>query len=341
LIVDGVSWRILLEEAARAYGRGGEESEWPVGAISFSQWAVSLARETRSGAVDGSRAYWLAEERREAPRLPLDLEDGANDAGSAETLTTRLSKEQTDALLRETPRAYHTQINDVLLTALMESWREWSGERRLLLDLEGHGREDLLPGLECDLSGTVGWFTSIYPVVLELPASVDAGDKLKAIKEQLRKTPDRGLSYGLLRYLRGDGELKRRLEELPQAEVLFNYLGQFEGASEGEELGSLSWERAGEEQSRDGERAHLLEINGHVSEGRLSMSWTWSVNRHRRETIERLAEGFQRALLVLIAHCRSRKYSSFTLSDLRAFESESLNQKDIDEINRVIHEIVT
>ncbi len=98
------------------------------------------------------------------------------------------------------------------------------------MDLEGHGREDLFEGV--DLSRTAGWFTTIYPVVLRLDAGVGPGEALKAIKEQLRGVPHRGIGYGLLRYLRG-GEASERLATLPAAEVSFNYLGQLDGTPPG------------------------------------------------------------------------------------------------------------
>jgi len=341
LIVDGVSWRILLEDMQRIYQQlsAGVEDCGQSGSVSFRQWAAQAAQAVRAGRLDAAREYWLSAGRKEVKGLPLDRIGGSNQVGRSATHTCRLSVERTGALLREVPRAYHTRIDDVLLTALMASWEAWSGERRLLVDLEGHGREEDLWEEEVSLSRTVGWFTSLYPVALELPETEDWGEKLKSIKEQLRRAPHRGMSYGWLRYVRGDEELSRELEALPQAEVVFNYLGQFEAGPGGEDWCELAWERVGDEQSRIEERPHLLEINGQVAGGELSLSWTWNEDSHKRETIEKLAAKYLQALEELITHCRARKFSSFTLSDLGKAELQNMKQNYIDEINRVIQEI--
>src|SRR5204862_6042261 len=123
-----------------------------------------------------------------------DHPEGENTVASEDSVWVALTEEETKALLTQVPAAYHTQINDLLLGALAQAISSWTGERALLVDLEGHGREALFE--EVDLSRTVGWFTSMYPVLLELPASQDAGAAIKSVKEQLRATPNRGIGYG-------------------------------------------------------------------------------------------------------------------------------------------------
>src|SRR6185295_10843687 len=151
-------------------------------------------------------------------RLPVDTEGGENNRESLGTVTVVLGREQTQALVQEVPQVYHTQINDVLLTALGQALGKWSGEEKVLVDLEGHGREDIFDGV--DLSRTVGWFTTMYPVALDLPGEPDLGHALMAVKEQIRAVPGRGLGYGALRYLTGTAPAV-------DAPVSFNYLGQF------------------------------------------------------------------------------------------------------------------
>ena len=136
------------------------------------------------------------------------------------------SEEETLAVLQDVPRLYHTQINDVLLTALAQAFACWTGQRSLYLDLEGHGREDVLPGI--DIPRTVGWFTSLFPVRLELGPVQHVGEELKAVKEELRRLPHRGMSYGVLRYLSDNPAIRQALEALPPAEISFNYLGQID-----------------------------------------------------------------------------------------------------------------
>jgi non-ribosomal peptide synthase protein (TIGR01720 family) len=240
-------------------------------------------------------------------------------------------------LLQEVPKAYNTHINDVLLTALVQTFADWTGRRSLLLDLEGHGREELFDGV--DLSRTVGWFTTIFPVLLELKADVDShpGDALKSVKEQLRGIPNRGIGYGMLRYLRQDSETRHKLESFPQAEVSFNYLGQLgQFVSIPPLLGLASG--PGGFQRPDGQsinhspsetRKYLLEVNGFVSDGVLQMDWIYSENIHRRSTVVDLAQGFIEALESLITHCQSSKAIGYTPSD---FPDVQLNQEELDQI---------
>src|SRR6185369_4222495 len=232
--------------------------------------------------------------------------------------------EETRALLKEVPGVYHTQINDVLLAALAEGLAEWTGNTSWLVELEGHGREEIIDGL--DLSRTVGWFTSVYPVLLELTQD-DPGATLKSIKEQLRAIPQRGIGYGLLRYLSRDKEIAQKLRSLPHAEIRFNYLGQFdqllpESTSFGPSRGS-----SGATQSASMERRYPLEIKGGVSGGCLQLMVTYCENLHRRETIEGLAANIIRSLRAFIAHCLSPGAGGFTPSD---FPLAALDQKTVD-----------
>jgi non-ribosomal peptide synthase protein (TIGR01720 family) len=231
---------------------------------------------------------------------------------SAAEVAVALSAEQTRALLQEVPPVYHTQINDVLLTALVQSFGQWTGERALLVDLEGHGREELFEGV--DLSRTVGWFTSLFPVRLTLKAEAP-GKALKAVKKQLRGIPHGGIGYGVLRYLHPEAEVRAVLQALPAAEVSFNYLGQLNQVLEGSSLFRLARESSGPPHSPLGRRPHLLEVNGWVAKGRLHLKWSYSQRVHRRVTVERLAQGFLEALEALIVHCRSPEARGFTPSD--------------------------
>src|SRR5262249_35054668 len=150
------------------------------------------------GMVD--RDYWRDERRYVGERLPVDKE-GENRVWSGRVIGSRLSEERTRELLREAPSAYHTQINDLLLTALGEALCKWSGRQAVLVDVEGHGREEMFKGI--DLTRTVGWFTTIYPVVLGVREWETDGEKIKRVKEELRGIPRSGMGYGMLRYVCG------------------------------------------------------------------------------------------------------------------------------------------
>jgi fengycin family lipopeptide synthetase B len=330
LVVDGVSWRVLLEDFQRAYRQlsQGEAIELPPKTTAFKEWAVRLTEYGESEAVRKELDYWLAVSRRGVAPLPRDYpaDPEANTVGSAAHVAVALNGEQTRALLQEVPPVYHTQINDVLLTALVQSVARWTGERVLLLDLEGHGREELFA--EVDLSRTVGWFTTLFPVCLKLGAE-PPGEALKAVKEQLRGIPKGGIGYGVLRYLHPDPEVRTALRALPPAEMSFNYLGQLDPMLSDTSLLGPAPESSGPPHSPRGRRPHLLEVSGFVVEGQLHLEWTYSTHIHRRATVEHLARGCLEALEALIAHCQSPEAGGFTASD---FPEAELSQGELEEL---------
>jgi non-ribosomal peptide synthase protein (TIGR01720 family) len=271
-----------------------------------------LLAHGQAGAALPELSFWLDERRRRAPRLPIDGQARQKDLreGTARTLTLSLSADETQALLQEVPAVYRTQILDALLSALLLSMTAWSGERTVLLDLEGHGREALFEDL--DLSRTVGWFTSVYPVLLELPPAggwlADPGTTLRAVRDQLARLPQRGIGYSLLRYLSGS-EVARQLGNLPQAEITFNYLGQRDRLLAGADLFTevLADSGAPHIHARNpaSRRPYLFEVTCLIHGGQLQLHWNYSPTAHRSSTVESLSDNFIAALRAIIAHCRA------------------------------------
>ncbi|HSF39994.1 MAG TPA: amino acid adenylation domain-containing protein, partial [Thermoanaerobaculia bacterium] len=299
LVVDGVSWRVLLEDFEAAY----RKAALPPKTTSFQEWARRLTRHAE--ALAGELGYWREAARAAVPRLPVDFpEEAGNLTGDDATVSFELSAEETADLLRTLPSVYHSRIDDALLSSLVRALEGWTGSPRLRVDLEGHGREPLFDDL--DVSRTVGWFTSMYPVVLEA-GDADPGAALVSAKERLRAVPGRGIGYGLLR-------AARLLEEAPPAEVLFNYLGQA-GATSGElSLFRASTAGTGPCRSPRARRTHLLEVTGIVTDGRLQVTLTYGSRTHARETMERLATAYAGALRQLIQHSQESE-EVFTPSD--------------------------
>ncbi|MEA5601256.1 non-ribosomal peptide synthetase [Nostoc sp. UHCC 0252] len=324
LAVDAISWRILLEDLATAYQQisRGEAIKLPAKTTSFQYWSDRLVEYAQSDAIAAELDYWLGESSFQVTPLPKDyLASDDNTIASAASVSLSLTEEQTRALLQDVPGTYNTQINDVLLTALVQSFAQWTGENSLLVDLEGHGREDLFE--DVDLSRTVGWFTTLFPVRLQLAEIEHPGEALKLVKEQLRRIPNRGIGYGVLRYLRRDD---LRIQALPQAQVSFNYLGQFDQVLKASEALGLAKEMKAQ-QSAINKRSHLLGISGFIRAGKLEMTWAYSDQIHQQATIERLAFGFIAALKTLITHCQSKEAKGYTPSD---FSAAKLNQKQLD-----------
>ena len=327
LVVDGVSWGILLEDLVSAYEQleRGEGVRLAAKTSSFKSWSEQLHRYAHSEVLQEQLSYWSALELAQTARLPPDHEESANTVGDERVVRVQLSEPQTQALLREVPEVYHTQINDVLLTGLAQALRDWTGAGRQLIGLEGHGREELFAGV--DVSRTVGWFTSLFPVVLDLEGHTGAGAALQAVKEQLRAIPQRGVGYGILRYVRGSEVLRGQ----PQPQLAFNYLGQLERTLSVGGLLERAPEGVGAARSAQGLRRHLLEVNGGVQEGRLQFTWSYSAGVYERATIEAVAQGFVQRLEELIAHCRVSEWG-YTPSD---FPLVRLSQGQLD---RVIQE---
>jgi amino acid adenylation domain-containing protein/non-ribosomal peptide synthase protein (TIGR01720 family) len=324
LAVDGVSWRILLEDLERAYLQvsRGDTVALPAKTASYQRWAQQLEQSAKTGSYAGELEYWLQEKQGIEP-MPRDDEGHENRETNRRQVKVELDEEQTRQLLQQVPGAYHTHIQDVLLTAMMGAWEEWSGKQRLVIDVEGHGRD----GIEdVDVSRTVGWFTVVYPIRLQVSRREGIADRLKAIKEQLRKVPQRGLGYGVLRYIYKDTQAVQ-LGRQPEAEISFNYLGQVDGVlAEGRVFGRV---RAIDENNRaaSGRRSHLLEVEARVEEGRLQIWWNYSREAHREKTIEKLAGGFVQQLQEIIRHCTIPGNCGFTPSD---FPLARLDQRTLD-----------
>ena len=326
LVVDSISWRILLEDFQTVYQQlsQGSEIKLPAKTTSFKQWSEKLGDYAKSEELKSELNYWIKELSQPITYLPRDYPEGDNTIALSKTVSVALTTEETQALLQEVPAAYQTQINDVLLTALVLAWQQQTGNPSLMVDLESHGREDIFS--DVNLSRTTGWFTSIFPVGLNLQANVEVGDALKIVKEKLRGIPNGGIGYGLLRYL-SDGETVSQLKELPKSDIRFNYLGQFDEALQPSSLFKPASESAGVGRSLKGTRSYLLDINGMVVESKLQLNWTYSSAIHHQNTIEKLAECYVEKLREIIQHCQSLEAGSYTPSD---FPNVGLDSEELD-----------
>ncbi|MFF2190816.1 amino acid adenylation domain-containing protein [Streptomyces sp. NPDC058155] len=251
LVVDGVSWRILMSDLAEAWQqvRSGRPPELSAVGTSARRWASALQTEALSPEREAELAYWR--DLLEAPDPPLGTRafDPAVDVMSTvDTVRVQLSPEVTEAVLTKLPAAFRGTGTDVLLAALALAVNRWRGaDRSTLVRMEGHGREeDVVPG--ADLSRTVGWFTSMYPARIDvggvdvadvLAGGPAAGKAIKLVKEQLRGIPDKGVGYGLLRHL--NPETATQLAEYPVPQIGFNYLGRISDTDVPEHLRADGW----------------------------------------------------------------------------------------------------
>ncbi|MCP6691947.1 non-ribosomal peptide synthetase [Pseudomonas donghuensis] len=323
LVVDGVSWRVLLEDLQALY-RG---QLLAAKTRAMSDWAARLVAYAGSDSLRDEQTWWQAQLSTASRELPCDHPQGANLHQQAQTLSVRLDATRTRQLLQEAPGAYHTQVNDLLLTALARVLCRWSGDSSVLVQLEGHGRENLFEDM--DLTRSVGWFTSAYPLSLN-PLNVEGaagqGVSIKAIKEQLRTVPHKGVGYGVLRYL-ADTPVREAMAALPQARITFNYLGQFDQQFQAGALYQPVDESTGLAHDLESPLPNWLSVDGQVYGGELQLRWTFSRERYDLQTIETLVEAYRLELIGLIEHCLSPGAGSFTPSD---FPLAQLSQEQID-----------
>jgi non-ribosomal peptide synthase protein (TIGR01720 family) len=343
LAVDGVSWRILLEDINIAWSQrhSGQPVALPPGGTSFARWSSLLAEYAREAAVLNEAETW-----RKASLTPAVLpavQPAVDTFATAGRLSTQLDAETTRLLLGEVPASFHAGVQEILLIAFGVALAEFlgTGGAPIGIDVEGHGRNEELAN-DIDLSRTVGWFTTKYPVSLTVGrlswTQVGSGDAalgatIKTAKEQLRDLPD-GVTYGLLRYMNTDADLAGS-----DPQIGFNYLGRF-GGPDAQAPGEL-WQISQDGLSLTAAAAaipmalmHTLELNAATIDTetgpRLHADWTWAPSALNQAQVRRLSRLWFDALAGICTHVR-RGGGGLTPSDIGL---TGLSQQQIDELQR-------
>ncbi|WP_406617652.1 amino acid adenylation domain-containing protein [Bacillus velezensis] len=320
MIIDGVSWRILLEDFETAYLQtvNGNKVELETKTASFKEWARQLKEYANSKALQKEAGYWETIETAIIEPLPKDFIAESCSYEDSKENKIELTEDQTKTLLRNTNAAYHTQINDILLCSLGLAAKEWTGNEKILVNLEGHGRESVI---KTPVHRTIGWFTTIYPIVLDMTESNSLSSSIKYTKEMLRHIPHNGIGYGILRYLSDSVHLQLK------PDISFNYLGEF-GQEDRSNLFQISPLSAGTSISGRNKKTHSIEINGYIMDGRLMFTFNYSANQYKRETIEQFTKAYQLKINQIIEHCVNKKISEKTPWDYGDpdLQIEELNQ---------------
>ena len=303
LVTDGVSYRIFMEDFVTIYHQFARQQQvkLPAKTTSYQYWSSKLTEHAQSLAIKDDSGYWLGMNQTASYPIPVDYPEGENVYGSSDRLTLSLNNADTRNLLQTVLANYDVQINDVLLACLVRTFYQWTGKTALLVEMEGHGREDLFE--DVDVSRTMGWFTSSFPVLFEIESNQRLEESLATIKAQLERIPNKGIGYGLARYLSQDADIREKLKSLPEPEVNFNYLGQFDQMPQSEEDVMpirIAGESAGPEQSPRGRRGALLYVVGIITGGELDIHWSYSKNQYKKSTIKRLAKAYMEDLRRLI-----------------------------------------
>jgi amino acid adenylation domain-containing protein/non-ribosomal peptide synthase protein (TIGR01720 family) len=300
LTVDAVSWRIVIADLERACNQlqRGEEVSLPAKTLPYGRWSELLVEQALTADTLGELEFWSAALGEDVNPLPVDDKDGENTVGSVRTLLVRLSADDTRRMLQNAPQVFQVKIDELLMAAIVCAFSSWAGGGKVLLDVEGHGREPIAE--DADVSNTVGWFTAIFPVVLTPVGCAQPAEVLASVREQLRRIPGKGLGYGLLRYLSDQPQMRRILEGLPRAQVSFNYLGRFDTTLARSSAFALASESVGQTRDPLGARSHLIEIDALIKTSRLEVAWSFSHSVHDLATIRALAQEFNKALNAFI-----------------------------------------
>ena len=317
LVIDGVSWRILLEDMENLY-KSQLAEELPLKTTSFKEWSQKLEGYANEKSLDID--YWLT---------LGDLENGSitnkkvedNYFKDHKKLSFELGTVQTKELLTEVNKAYGTEVNDILLSALALSLGKVFGMDRILLMLEGFGRDEIIDGI--NLSRTIGWFTSIYPVCLERQNSIE--NTIKGVSQNLRKIPSKGINYGLSKYLNKNDKLKSI-----KPEISFNYLGQFDNA-ESEEDGLLGRcvEEYGQSINENNTHDYLMDFNGMVADGKLRFIVGYNQKYIDNDTARKTAEYFEKSLLEVLEHCKNKLNETFEVKNQKLYQINEPGKKEL------------
>ncbi|WP_394751319.1 amino acid adenylation domain-containing protein [Spongiimicrobium salis] len=315
LIIDGISWRILLEDLHHIYNalKEGKTITLPQKTASLLDWNKGLMEFSKKWNIVNQEEYWskIAKERFS---IPLNRQTKNWSTENSAKIKRSWSEEKTLFLRKDAHKAYTTNIPILLHVALLKMLKKWTNEERFLIEIENHGRhlEDI------NVGRTVGWFTSLYPVLFTLKEE-SVGEQIKIVKERIKSVPHHGLGYGIHQLLHDKNQINR-------AAIRFNFLGEF-GKELNNELFSFSQLETGMESDDRNHMTAELEFNGMILDGQLQMEIIYNTKAHDHETIDWIMTTFFDNLEIVLNHLRTRKDISYTPSD---FEGAEIDQEELD-----------
>lgn len=327
LVIDGVSWRILLEDIQDLYKLWKSKASFrlPLKTSSYKDWAQFLEQYASSDTLQNECDYWAKTLNHSAEYLweaqINHLPNGMHGTGVA---TLRIDESISSQFLNNCNQAYYTKTSELLLASFALAAANWYGkaELQLRVDMESHGREMLNDAF--DFGRTVGWFTSIFPVNIEVNVKEQLDQIICRIKEQCREAPCNGIGFSILKELTGTRELSSQ----PKREILFNYLGNFDQLLEEDSYFRLAPENVGETVSPARQVWYPMAINCMIINRQLNIEISFDKSFYNNDAIQLLTEHFSTALTEVVTHCRSITEPRHTPSDfpLAKISIEQLNQ---------------
>ncbi|ROR25863.1 surfactin family lipopeptide synthetase A [Mobilisporobacter senegalensis] len=297
LVIDGVSWRILLEDLFGGYGQIQETGKitLPKKTASYKEWADALTQYAKSAVLSSEIAYW--ENISEKSNSAETFKSTQTASGQYKNTVVKVDSETTQKLLFEAGKTYKTEINDLLLASLTIVIKRWRNSKYLTIEMEGHGREAI--DREIAIDRTVGWFTSVYPVILETKDTVE--ESIFETKKTLRQVPNHGIGYGVLRYLGEQKGLETR------AAITFNYLGELDNEIDRIEGISMSEMPLGRSMSEKNSSGMGLSLNGAVLNGQLEFDIIYDTGLYTDEDAQTFVLAYERAIKDVVETCLTRK----------------------------------
>lgn len=313
LVIDGVSWRVISEDFSLLYSQiiNHRKVQLQDKSDSFQKWSKEISEYADSKKLLCEKNYWSGlESRYNHPIFPC-REVKNNRIKDSGEVQVSLSENRTEELLKKVNYAYHTEINDILLTALIMAVKDFTGELSVLINLESHGRTAFSE--DVNIERTIGWFTSMYPVILEIPSEDNIPLSIVTVKEMLRKIPNKGIGYGILKYLTQDGN-KNEMNFNLKPEINFNYMGQIDQDANNSMV-HMSELSTGANISPECNRLYIFDINAMVSDSRLNINFNYNKNQYEENEAREFAGLYKENLEKVIKYCVNREDTQMTPSD--------------------------
>ncbi|UUF16684.1 non-ribosomal peptide synthetase [Flavobacterium panici] len=303
LAVDGVSLRILTEDFINLVENhsSGNKFSLPAKGTSYRQWGEHLRVYASTTTLENEYIYWKEVLSNYSP-LPVDISyDKRISYEETEKIQVSLPSPLTHLLVHETNSMYGTEINDILISALSLTLSEWTGVPKVVIALEGHGREELFE--DVDINRTTGWFTSVYPVCLDLSDVDDIGILIADTKDMLRNIPNKGIGYNVLQFESKSEKIKSDLSIFYE-DLIFNYLGDFDNSFSKETKNSigLALEPTGLNIAKQNVNPYKIAVDSIIVDGTLYLDWKYDTKRYKKETIQKLANAYIAALEDILSY---------------------------------------
>lgn len=321
LVIDGVSWRIILEDFTTAYHSidKGEVIHLPKKTTAFGDWTMKLRDYAQLPHVKAEANYWLNMQN----KISIEAEDHSDSMtlrSNIKTIETILTREETLYLIKGANNAYRTDVEELMLSALVKTLTVFFHNEQLLIALESHGREEVLKGV--DISRTVGWFTALYPVLFDTGEVKDLSEIIRIVKDTLRSIPQNGIGYGILRYLTENSPLNKNIDP----DICFNYLGQAKVADDNG-LFELSGLSTGTMIGKENQINYSLDFSVIIQNDQLTIKLYYNSQKYDENTAENILKAYLNNLIAILRHCQTVTTPVYSVTD---FSKENITIKELD-----------